>query len=77
EESGLIRPIGEWILRQACQQAAKWRTKGLSPERISVNCNFTASQLNCERFIEGFLNFIDVYEIVADLLELEITLSIN
>ncbi|MEJ2622457.1 MAG: diguanylate cyclase [Candidatus Thiodiazotropha sp.] len=39
EESGLIRPIGEWILRQACQQAAKWRTKGLSPERISVNCN--------------------------------------
>jgi diguanylate cyclase (GGDEF)-like protein len=73
EESGLIRPIGEWVLRQACQQAAKWRTKGLSPERISVNCNLSASQLNSERFIEGILNIIEETNIEADLLELEIT----
>jgi EAL domain-containing protein (putative c-di-GMP-specific phosphodiesterase class I) len=73
EESGLIRPFGEWILRQACQQDAKWRTKGLSPERISLNCNLSASQLNSERFIEGILNIIEETGIDADLLELEIT----
>ncbi|MEW8627390.1 MAG: EAL domain-containing protein [Candidatus Thiodiazotropha sp.] len=73
EESGLIRPIGEWILRQACLQAGKWRAQGFSPERISVNCNLSAGQLNSEHFIQAILNILEEAEIDADLLELEIT----
>ncbi|MES9930263.1 MAG: EAL domain-containing protein [Candidatus Thiodiazotropha sp. 6PDIVS] len=73
EESGLIQPIGEWILHQACKQAHKWCGKGFTPERISVNCNLSASQLNSERFIERILNVLEETSIDADLLELEIT----
>ena len=37
EETGLIIPIGEWVLRQACMQARAWRDEGLPKLRIAVN----------------------------------------
>jgi EAL domain-containing protein (putative c-di-GMP-specific phosphodiesterase class I) len=37
EETGLIVPIGEWVLRTACAQGAAWRRAGLGPIAISVN----------------------------------------
>jgi diguanylate cyclase (GGDEF)-like protein/PAS domain S-box-containing protein len=37
EETGLIGPIGEWVLRTACKQAQAWRESGVGPLRISVN----------------------------------------
>jgi diguanylate cyclase (GGDEF)-like protein len=37
EETGLIEPIGEWALNEACRQARAWRDAGLPPIRISVN----------------------------------------
>ena len=37
EESGLIHEIGAWVLREACQQAMRWREQGLPPLRVAVN----------------------------------------
>ena len=37
EENGLIVPINEWVLREACREAKSWQTLGLPPLRISVN----------------------------------------
>jgi len=37
EETGLIRPIGEWVIQTACEQARHWRNQGLQPLRIAVN----------------------------------------
>ncbi|MGH8500880.1 MAG: putative bifunctional diguanylate cyclase/phosphodiesterase [Gammaproteobacteria bacterium] len=37
EDIGLIRPITEWVLKTACQQAADWRDQGLPPFRMAVN----------------------------------------
>jgi diguanylate cyclase (GGDEF)-like protein len=37
EESGLILPIGEWVLREACAQARAWQLQGLPPLRMAVN----------------------------------------
>jgi diguanylate cyclase len=37
EETGLILPIGEWVLRQACRQMREWLDRGMTPVRIAVN----------------------------------------
>ena len=37
EDSGLILPIGNWVLRQACQQAQAWVTAGLCSTTLAVN----------------------------------------
>jgi EAL domain-containing protein (putative c-di-GMP-specific phosphodiesterase class I) len=37
EESGLIVPIGQWVLREACRQAQAWRMEGRPPLRLAVN----------------------------------------
>jgi PAS domain S-box-containing protein len=37
EETGLIVPIGEWVLREACSQAATWQHIGMRPMKVSVN----------------------------------------
>jgi diguanylate cyclase (GGDEF)-like protein len=37
EETGMILPIGEWVLRESCRQMRKWLDSGMSPVRIAVN----------------------------------------
>jgi diguanylate cyclase (GGDEF)-like protein len=37
EETGLIMPIGEWVVREACLQVRKWLDAGMSPVRVAVN----------------------------------------
>jgi EAL domain-containing protein (putative c-di-GMP-specific phosphodiesterase class I) len=37
EETGLILPIGEWVLREACRQMREWLDRGMSPVRLAVN----------------------------------------
>ncbi len=44
EETGLIEPVGEWILHTACAQAKRWLDDGLPPLRMSVN--LSARQFN-------------------------------
>jgi diguanylate cyclase len=46
EELGLIVPLGEWILRTACQQAKRWQSMYLEPFRVSVNLSMRQFQQN-------------------------------
>ncbi|OMH25868.1 EAL domain-containing protein [Motiliproteus sp. MSK22-1] len=51
EETGLIIPIGEWVLRQACLQNKRWQEKGIPPIRVAVNLSpeqFRASDLSAK-----------------------------
>jgi diguanylate cyclase (GGDEF)-like protein len=50
EETGLIIPIGEWILEQACRQNKAWRDQGLPPVKVSVNVS--ARQLRLKGLTE-------------------------
>ena len=46
EESGLIVPIGEWVLREACMQLARWRQDGVVADDVRVAVNVAARQLS-------------------------------
>ncbi|MGA7858588.1 MAG: EAL domain-containing protein [Terracidiphilus sp.] len=73
EESGLILPIGAWVLRQACLQAKAWGDAGLP--MIDVSVNVSAIQLRNEEFIEDLSAILDETGLAAQRLELEVTES--
>jgi diguanylate cyclase (GGDEF)-like protein len=51
EESGLIVPLGEWVLREACAQGAAWRhSPGAPPEGIGISVNLSAKQITASGF---------------------------
>jgi len=69
EESRLIVPIGEWVLREACRQAAKWNRS--APLRVSVN--LSPRQFSDERFLQIIQEILRETALSPELLELEIT----
>jgi len=70
EETGLINPLGEWILQQACADAAKW------PENIKVAVNLSAVQFRKGNLIEVILCALVESGLNPRRLELEITESV-
>ena len=73
EESRLIIPLGEWVLRQACAQAASWQRQGLALPQVAVN--ISAIQLQHGHLEESVLQALADSHLPASLLELEITES--
>jgi diguanylate cyclase (GGDEF)-like protein len=73
EECGLINPIGEWVLRTACQQARAWHAAGIGPMRIAVNVS--ARQLSQLDFAVMVIDAIEQAHCPPELIELEITES--
>jgi diguanylate cyclase (GGDEF)-like protein len=71
EESGLIVPIGEWVLRQACAQLKTWRDSGHPDLQMAVN--LSPRQLEQPGFCALIGSILDQAGIPADALELEIT----
>jgi diguanylate cyclase (GGDEF)-like protein/PAS domain S-box-containing protein len=74
EETGLILPIGEWVLRQACAIIARWRHDGLSLVPLSVN--ISARQFRDPRFIDLLTGILREAGVAHDSLELELTESV-
>ena len=73
EASGLIVPIGEWVLRTACAQARKWHEEGLALPRIAVNV--AAQQFTMSNFAEQVTAIVAETGLSTTLLELEFTES--
>ncbi|AEV83666.1 putative signaling protein [Actinoplanes sp. SE50] len=75
ERTGLIVPLGEWVLRTACEQHAAWRTE-LGPDAPArMNVNVSARQLSEGDFLERVVHILAVTGMPAELLTLEITES--
>jgi len=74
ENSGLIVPIGEWVLRTACSQARKWQDEGLPA--VSMAVNVSAVQFRQEGFCETILRVLDETGLAPQYLELELTESL-
>jgi len=73
EDCGLIVPLGNWVLRQACQQMAHWRETGLPLPRIAVNVS--ARQLARFDFIDEVRDVLQSTGLPGHCLEIEVTES--
>jgi len=71
EETGLIVPIGEWVLATACAQAKAWDEAGLAPRRMVVN--LSARQFRQERLPETVARALEAAGLAPERLALEIT----
>ncbi|MDR7035989.1 diguanylate cyclase (GGDEF)-like protein [Methylobacterium sp. BE186] len=67
EEIGLIVPIGEWVMRQACRDAAAW------PVPLSIAVNVSPAQFKSDRLVEMILSALASSGLPAPRLEVEIT----
>ena len=74
EETGRIIPIGEWVLKQACQDVLGWKNKEGTALRLAVN--LSSRQFTEQGFIETVKRILSETGFSPELLELEITESI-
>ncbi len=71
EETGLINPVGKWLLQTACTQTKQWLDMGLPPMRIAVNVS--PRQFLHNDLVADVAHALEMSGLDADLLELEIT----
>ncbi len=74
EDIGLIVPLGEWVLRQACEENCLWQTMNCPPLHVSVN--LSARQFIQEDLLSTIANVIEETEMNPERLELELTESL-
>jgi diguanylate cyclase (GGDEF)-like protein/PAS domain S-box-containing protein len=74
EDCGLILPIGNWVLREACKQARSWVDSGLPLGTMAVN--ISAIEFRDERFLEGVFGILKDTGLDPRSLELELTESV-
>jgi diguanylate cyclase (GGDEF)-like protein len=70
EETGLVLPIGEWVLRTACSQAVAW------PDAVTVAVNLSPAQFKSQNLVQVVLNALATSGLAPGRLELEITESV-
>ncbi|MEO1740437.1 MAG: EAL domain-containing protein [Cyanobacteria bacterium J06629_9] len=71
EETGLIVPIGQWVLETVCQQAQQWHTHGLGLRHVSVN--LSSVQFNQSDLTGQIASILKAHQLAPHFLELEIT----
>ena len=71
EETGLISPVGEWVMLQACKDEMVRQKAGLTPQRVAVNLSIR--QFMQRNFVSRVEDIINQTGIKADCLELEVT----
>jgi diguanylate cyclase (GGDEF)-like protein/PAS domain S-box-containing protein len=76
EDAGLIVPIGEWVLREACRQLRAWQDRTALPAPITMSVNCSARQFARSDFPERFERILMETGVDPSLLNLEITESI-
>jgi EAL domain-containing protein (putative c-di-GMP-specific phosphodiesterase class I) len=70
EETGLINPLGEWVLRKACEEATNW------PDGITVSVNVSSLQFKSGNLVQLVISSLAAAGLPAGRLELEITESV-
>jgi diguanylate cyclase (GGDEF)-like protein len=74
EDCGLIVPIGQWVLREACRQSRAWQAAGLPPVPVAVN--ISAVEFRHKDFLAGVRTILAETGLEPRYLELEVTESV-
>jgi diguanylate cyclase (GGDEF)-like protein/PAS domain S-box-containing protein len=74
EDSGLIIPIGRWVMREACREAQRWTDAGLEPITIAVNVS--AVEFQDEGFLAAVVDILSETGLDPTRLEIELTESV-
>lgn len=73
EETGLIKPLGEWVIRNACEQTRAWLAQGLPPLRVAVN--MSGRQISGYETVQTIARILEETDMNPNLLDLEVTES--
>ena len=73
EDSGMILPVGRWVLHDACRQGARWQEQGLP---LTVSVNVSARQLEAKSFLADVASALSASGLTPSALVIEITESI-
>jgi diguanylate cyclase (GGDEF)-like protein len=71
EDTGLVLPVGRWVLQRAARQAQQWQARGLAPVRVSVNVS--PRQFHSDDFVESVRMALRAADLAPQWLELELT----
>lgn len=71
EESGLILPIGEFVLEEACRQSRRWNAAGHG--RVPIAINFSGHQFSKKGLVGGFKRTLDAHDVSSGEIEIELT----
>lgn len=74
EETGLIIPVGEWVIRQACKQCKTWQSLGYP--KLNMSVNISSRQFNSDNLILNVQQALLTSGLAAEYLELELTESV-
>jgi len=74
EETGLIVPMGDWVIQRACAQLREWFDQGRTG--LTMNVNISAPQLHQPNFLDRIVETLEQYDLPAAALQLEITESV-
>ena len=74
EDSGLIVPIGRWVMQEACRQVVEWQLAGLNPGTIAVNVS--SLEFRNKNFVKGVSDILSQSGLAPQTLQLEITESV-
>jgi diguanylate cyclase len=71
EQSGMVVPIGQWVLQEACRQTRQWLDEGLTAVPVAVN--ISSLEFRGDRFLEGVRAALNNSRVAPNYLELELT----
>ena len=75
EETGLIVPLGRWVIREACRQLAAWRDDGQAIDNFCVSVNLSSREFQQADLVDYVRRILAEYALRGDHLEIEITES--
>lgn len=74
EETGLILPIGDWVIREVCRNLRQWQTTHSDIPKVAIN--LSARQFSQDDLVDRIMSILDEYQITVDAIEFEITESV-